>query len=91
LSFIVKNRESVVLLLEKLGLDEEEFYRAVRYNDHHMGSIAALRGLWMEDGNKFAKVFRILSKQYLRKHSLSYIFNSRISCLLKHMKYRNKI
>ena len=56
-----------------------------------MRSIPDLRGLWIDEGNRFAKVYRILSKEYLRKHSLPTIFNSKITCLTKHLKYHRKI
>jgi hypothetical protein len=56
-----------------------------------LGSIAKLRSLWLDSENRFAKVFRIISKEYLRKHALSYIFNSRVVNITKHVKYRQII
>lgn len=37
-----------------------------------------LRSLWLEEENPFAKAYRMLSMEYLRKHCLPYIFNSRV-------------
>lgn len=74
-----------------MSCDETDFEVSLEYYKDHMSSIADLRNLWLDDYNKFAKVYRILSKEYLRKHSLVYIFNSRVTSLAKHIKYRNKI
>jgi hypothetical protein len=35
-----------------------------------INTIAELRSLWLEEENKYGKIFRILSSLYLRKHSL---------------------
>jgi hypothetical protein len=56
-----------------------------------LNSISQLRGLWTEEENRFAKAYRILSMEYLRKHSLGYIFNSRVNNHYRHIKYRYKI
>lgn len=56
-----------------------------------VNSIAQLQWLWGGVDNRFAKAFRILSLEYLRKHSLSYIFNSRVNIHGKHLKYRYKM
>jgi hypothetical protein len=40
---------------------------------------------------KYASSMRLLSNQFLRRHSLSYIFNSRISNISPHVKYRYKL
>lgn len=47
--------------------------------------------MWTDGDNRFARAFRIFSGEYLRKHSLSYIFNSRVENFHKHIKYRYKI
>jgi len=74
-----------------MGCEESDFELSLEYYRNHMSSIADLRSLWLDEDNKFAKIYRILSKEYLRKHSLVYIFNSRVTSLSKHIKYRNKI
>ena len=91
LNFITKNPDKVVKLLEENNCDKEEFFESVQHYQQHMGSIADLRNLWIGSSNKFAKVYRIISKHYMRKHSLSGIFNSQITCLYKHLKYVKKI
>jgi len=53
--------------------------------------MAKLRSLWIDAENPFARVFRIISKEYLRKHCLGYIFNSRVINIRKHIKYRHII
>ena len=56
-----------------------------------MSSIADLRGLWLDSHNRYAKAFRIISKEYMRKHNLGHIFRSKVQYLYKHLKYSNKI
>jgi hypothetical protein len=50
-----------------------------------------LQWLWSGTDNPFARAYRILSSEYLRKHSLGYIFNSRVNIYSKHLKYRFKM
>jgi hypothetical protein len=50
-----------------------------------------MKSLWLEEDNKFHKAFRILSSQYLRKHSLHHIFNSRVNNHALHLKYVRKL
>ena len=56
----------------------------------HMKCIADLRDLWIGKENKYAKIYRILSKYYLRKYYLSTIFSSKVRYLSKHLKYYKK-
>jgi hypothetical protein len=45
----------------------------------------------MDEGNPFAKVFRILSNIYLSKHSLKHTFSSRVKNYGIHIKYRKRL
>lgn len=62
--------------------------RALNSLGGHVNSIAQLQWLWGGQDNPYAKVYRILSLEYLRKHCLPYIFNSRVNVYAKHIKYR---
>ena len=57
----------------------------------HMYSMSDLRKLWLEDSNKHAKLTRMISMNFLRKHSFQYIFNSRIKIYDRNLKYRRRI
>ena len=56
-----------------------------------MSSILHLRCLWLDEENKFAKAYRILSDIYMRKHSLAYIFMSKVKYIDRHLKYGKKV
>ncbi len=56
-----------------------------------MFSVSDLRKLWLEEHHKHAKIMRIFSMNFLRKHSYEYIFNSRIKMYDRNLKYRHKI
>jgi len=53
-----------------------------------INSIAELRQLWIEGGNNYDKVFRILSHHYLRRGCFERTFNSRVQNYRVHLKYR---
>lgn len=91
MTFIERNKDLTHRVLEYLQIEDGDFETSMKYFNEHMGSIADLRSLWLERNNQFAKAYRILSKEYLRKHSLEYTFNSRVTTVCKHLKYRNKI
>jgi len=55
----------------------------------NINTIANLRDLWVDF--KYSRCMRILSNQFLRKHALQYIFNSRISNFTSHVKYRKRL
>jgi hypothetical protein len=78
-------------VLAHFGVDPVDFETSLEYFKKHISSIADLRSLWVDEENNFSKVYRVLSKEYIRKHSLSYIFNSRVTSVNKHIKYRHKI
>lgn len=91
LNFIRRNEQLAISLLEYLKIDYNEFINSLRRLRGKLNTISELRSLWINSENKFAKAYRILSAEYLRKHSLSYIFNSRVENFHKHIKYRYKI
>jgi hypothetical protein len=70
------------------GVDFAEFMEYYQGMEKSFGSMAKLRSLWIDAENPYAKVFRIISKEYVRKHSLAYIFNSRVVNIARHIKYR---
>lgn len=56
---------------------------------NHIHTISAIRYLWQN--HPFAKAFRILSCEYLRKHNLQHIFNSRVFKHSVYLKYQEKL
>jgi hypothetical protein len=52
--------------------------------------MSKLRELWLPEGNECHKVFRIISMEYIRKHSLNHIFYSRVVNYKIHNKYRRR-
>ena len=56
-------------------------------------SIQTLRKMWGSENmnNKGRKCIRILSYIFMRKYSLSYIFNSKVKNYRTHLKYRKKL
>lgn len=91
ITFIRKNEEFTRRVLGHLGLDYAGFMRNLRSLRANLNTISQLRAMWMEEENEFARAYRVLSLEYLRKHSLPYIFNSRVENFYKHIKYRYKI
>jgi hypothetical protein len=62
----------------------------IKHKKRKMNSIADLRSLWLPS-NIFSKALRILSHNFLKKHSLEYIFNSRVCNFKGHVKYRERL
>ena len=77
-NFIKKHREKRMLVLNSLGIVEEEFMKMLIEIKVKIHSLSELRFLWIVDGNIYNKAFRILSSLYLRKYCLKKIFNSLI-------------
>ena len=91
LSYIRKNQKTVHKILDHLGENNEDFELHIQKYKNKINTIADLRALWLEGENPFAKAMRIISSKYVRQHSLSHIFNSRVENHKKHIKYRYKI
>lgn len=91
MTFIRKNDAFTRRVLDSLGIDYAIFMRNLKSIRPNLNTIAQLRAIWTDDENEYAQAWRILSFEYLRKHSLAYIFNSRVENYAKHIKYRYKI
>jgi hypothetical protein len=70
INFIKKNRELARRVLVKIGEDYDEFMAAPKSLGGHVYTIAQLQWFWSGPNNPFAEAYRILSSEYLRKHSL---------------------
>jgi hypothetical protein len=64
---------------------------SIRQKKKKLNSIADLRSLWLDGENLFAKPIRILSLIFLKRYSLTYIFNSRVTNFQGHIKYRYRM
>jgi hypothetical protein len=91
INFIKRNETFRRRVLRHLGVDEKSFMESLEKLGGQLSSIAQLQWLWGDSDNPFGKVYRVLSMEYLRKHSLAYIFNSRVNIHSKHLKYRYKM
>ncbi len=61
----------------------------LRKKKKSINTIADLRNLWSK--YKYAKCMRVITSVFLRKHALSYIFDSRICTYSSHIKYRQRL
>lgn len=89
--FIQKHRVYVSRVLDHLGVKEEEFQSVFQKFRGRIYTIMELKLLWLSEGNQFHRAFRIISLEYLRKHSLNHVFNSRVINYKTHIKYRKKM
>ena len=90
-AFIKKERPTVEKVLNHTGQNFADFDRHIQKYKNRISTIADLRSLWMDSCTPFAKALRIISYLYVRRHSFSHIFNSRVENFNKHIKYRYKI
>jgi hypothetical protein len=88
--FIRKQPEWRNNVLKTVGVDEAEFMRAYTDLRGRVHSISDLRALWI-DSNPFGRAFRVVSFEYLRRHYLRKVFNSRIENQALHLKYRQRL
>ena len=65
-------------MLLRLKIDLEAFMGSVGKMKKNLNTIMQLRSLWVDEENPFAQAYRTLTMEYLRKHCLPYIFNSRV-------------
>lgn len=93
LTHIQKSTHRTKKIVSHFGISYPEFMSQVRKNKSRINSIADLRKLWGEKDpqNSLKKCFRVLSHEFMRKHCLMYIFNSRVKNFGTHIKYRHKI
>ena len=78
-------------MLRRLIIDHEEFMDSLEFFKEGESSVVQFQGLWRSDGGKIATAYRIMSMEYLRKHCLCHIFNSRVNIYGEHLQYRNQI
>ena len=78
-------------MLARLGVDHSSFIDSLTQVKGNLNTINQLRSLWLSSHNPHAKAYRVFSMEYLRKHCLPYIFNSRVENVHKHIKYRYKM
>lgn len=91
-SFIEKQEKLTMSILQRFpNLDYAQFILEMRQRRRRINSIADLRALWLEAENRFAEPTRILSLIFLKKHSLPYIFHSRVTNYEGHIKYRYRL
>lgn len=87
--FIEKNEEVLLPITRKFGIEYKNLLDNLRNMKKKINTIADLRNLW---GNtKEGKCVRVLSNYFLRKHSLHYIYNSRIKTRVCHAKYKRRL
>ena len=92
ISFIERNEKLVRRVLNTTDSnDYNAFMNTIRQKKRKVNSIADLRSLWVDEENPFGKATRILSGIFLKRHSLSYIFNSRVTNFQGHIKYRYRL
>lgn len=79
------------VLMSSGNSDYTGFMATIKMKKRKVNSIADLRSLWLDEENPFAKATRILSGIFLKRHSLPYIFNSRVTNFQGHIKYRYRL
>ena len=89
LTFMLKAKVFRKKLLASCGIPENEFLDAIYEFRDQIHTISAVRYLWQN--HPFSKAFRILSCEYLRKHNLQHVFNSRVVKYDIYLRYQNKM
>ncbi len=89
IGFILKHQTKVRNIAGYDFINFEELKRELKEMKKSIKTIADLRSLWMNC--KHARLIRTLGNRFLRKHSLAYIFNSKIESTDAHVKYRSKL
>ena len=89
ISFMEKYKDVVERVCDDLNVPFEDFFGDMLEYKKTINTISDLRKLWTE--YKYSKCMRILSSLFLRRYSLSYIFNSRICNFRSHIKYRHRL
>ena len=89
ITFIEKYREEFEPVFQEAGVSYTEFMNELAAKKKYINTIANLRDLWIDFTH--SKCMRVLSNQFLRKHALHYIFNSRICNYTSHIKYRKRL
>ncbi|CAD8065407.1 unnamed protein product [Paramecium primaurelia] len=91
ISYIMNNPD----LLKSFFSDKQydDFLNLLKNKKNQMTNIKQLRDLWIDGGkfSEFNKVFRIISQYFLKNQSVAYVYNSRISNTIWHLKYRQNL
>jgi|688.fasta_scaffold402010_1 hypothetical protein len=76
-----------------MGVSYSDFMMQVRRSKKKINSIEGLKRMWGYDNldHKIKKCIRILSYEYMRKHCLQHVFNSKVRNHKVLIKYRNKL
>lgn len=89
MAFALTHQEATKHVLKKFKAGSyKDFVYFLEESKKEITTIAQLRSLWVD--NPYEQVLRTLSCHFLRKHSLNYIFNSRINNHGTHIKYRQR-
>ena len=86
INFIERNGEKIKELLMGSDVSYSDFLRRLKNQKKYLHTIAELRAWWTD--KKIGKLMGMVSNLFFRKHSLDYIFNSRITSYWVHIKYR---
>jgi hypothetical protein len=97
LSFIQRNigryKDLINPILAEGNLGITDLLLYIKQHKRQVNSINYLKAIWgyEDEGNPICKCVRILSFTFLRRHCLSYVFNSRVKNHTTHIKYRSRI
>lgn len=97
LSFIQKNIQKYIYIIKPIlqrgKLTISDLLLHIKKHKKEVNSINYLKEMWgyQDQSNPILKCIRILSYVFMRKHCLSYIFNSRVKNYSTHIKYRKRI
>ncbi|KAM3141152.1 hypothetical protein pb186bvf_006757 [Paramecium bursaria] len=93
ITYLIQNKDIAIKLLNQH--ENEEMITELKKRKNSMTNIKQLRELWVDAGDekqrRFNKVFRIISQYFLKSQSVCYIYNSRISNIGWHLKYRQNL
>lgn len=87
--FIEKNQPSLEATCHQYGISFLDLLERLRSVKKKINTIADLRNLWGD--NEEGRCIRVISNYFLRKHSLHYIYNSRIKTRVCHSKYKRRL
>lgn len=93
--FIKKNSSRVKNLLVQKKVNFCQFYSFIKEAKERINSLLHLRELWEHKDNdpfkNLKECYRIVSFEFMRRHSLKYIYGSRIKNTSAHVRYRKKL
>ncbi|CAD8075196.1 unnamed protein product [Paramecium sonneborni] len=91
ISYIINNPDLLKQFFSNKQYDD--FLLLLKNKKNQMTNIKQLRDLWIDGGkfSEFNKVFRIISQYFLKNQSVAYVYNSRISNTIWHLKYRQNL